>query len=1419
MLTKTQRNGNLKYIKKFITSINVRTAKSDLRLREIIQTMYDKKLGILLIQETRRRSELVKVNIENTDYTCFFSGDELDNRYHGVGIIIQNSFCKVIEVQRVSNRIIVIKLSINNFRIRIINVYAPTDVDNKEINSSREMFYENLQCIYEEKTKKMSTILTGDWNCNLRFKNEAKINGYTEFSTPSNSKNSELMKNFLIRNSLCLPGTFFRHKFIHRFTHSMTRKKTNRTGSTTNLSSIYSNISHSPISSSKRSNSHGTLANSINSTHAPNRQNRNFRDKNNQNTGNLYYRSSGNKFLSLNNLAQQAVGNSIRRGESLSPDRNVGKLYRSKSLFTLQNSSQMKIAEMAESENKYQVNRIIDHFVCTNVFRKLFVVDSRVFSSIDFNSDHRPITMILKLPANKKSRNATKIRKSYSKVKESPDYEKLQSPRTKTNTLNFIQNNLPKSPNHKLLSKLLSDATDNLPRKSTKAEYHPWDDDSILRQLHQNKQRARRTGNKQMINLTRKIFNNRLRIVRNNYYRKIANDINLAAKAGNHREIWRLAEKNTNFLERPTESIEKSIRPQIKEHFRKHFNPNKNISENINSNVYIGPPLPQNSDPLSSSQNFGKNNNSGNDSGNTPQNQNNSSTAPMSLTERSSQDALSKNSNLNPMERNSQGNLANSMNSKEQNHNQNQGLQNQTSGISKNSPTSIMTSSRSQGLLLDPQNSNRSSNGRNSRSGPNSNLVSSKNANNNNNIRKRLNSQIDSLSGKLKEAIDFSLDTSLETGAPSGTGTPVHSEDNTPDDDSIVGSSVNARNLPKELKNPQIGLFPNLKEIADRINQNPPDEDEIVLAVKSLKNNRSALDFQAEILKVAIQNTGFLRLLVEYFGKIWTEGVVPEGWGLARMTAIWKKKGLKSDPTKYRAISVGSTMCKIAAKIYLDRFEEFYNCSILDNQCGFRQNRGTDDALFNFKNIQVISKISNRPLYTVAIDYSSAFDTLDRALTFEIIERRLGREDANLNVIKNLYGKTSIYMSWEREKDAIETSLGVRQGGIESPQLYTFLNDTVLRVYGQRCRSAGVRNFEIKYRIPSYASTQKEISEGTITDSSICYADDTSLMFDNKEDANNAVKILQEVCTEFGLKINLQKSETMISNPTNLNQNSTQNINGLKLSATTGKLSSSSNPDSSISIGNGIVTPNTSSGDGKSPKSSVNQVGAISKLNLDKGVTTTDKNNNSFVRITDLSGSIIHLKNRQQLKLLGAFSQSNSAASIGNVEVGYRIACARTAFRKHQNFFTNYKIKLCWRKTIMNALVRGRLCYGCRSWRITNVEMSRLSSFWNSCVRSLIPGGQSRKCNSMAYRYTNKKIFEKTKMIELPDYINNQRSMFLQHIIRGDNSNLSKKLLFHDEKKKIRGKFVYPFDAVLDFDGRDKTQYCRESISKGHKVK
>ena len=96
----------------------------------------------------------------------------------------------------------------------------------------------------------------------------------------------------------------------------------------------------------------------------------------------------------------------------------------------------------------------------------------------------------------------------------------------------------------------------------------------------------------------------------------------------------------------------------------------------------------------------------------------------------------------------------------------------------------------------------------------------------------------------------------------------------------------------------------------------------------------------------------------------------------------------KDDPTKYRGISIGSTVCKIIINIILKRLRPWYESQLSDEQNGFRQNRGTTDGIFTLKRVQQITHRKLQPLYLLFVDLTAAFDHIPRRWLFKSIEMR-----------------------------------------------------------------------------------------------------------------------------------------------------------------------------------------------------------------------------------------------------------------------------------------------------------------------------------------------------------------------------------------------------------------------------------------------
>jgi len=89
-------------------------------------------------------------------------------------------------------------------------------------------------------------------------------------------------------------------------------------------------------------------------------------------------------------------------------------------------------------------------------------------------------------------------------------------------------------------------------------------------------------------------------------------------------------------------------------------------------------------------------------------------------------------------------------------------------------------------------------------------------------------------------------------------------------------------------------------------------------------------------------------------------------------------------------------------------------------------------------------------------------------------------------------------------------------------------------VYDDRAKQQGVSGLNIPYFIPNEATSraQKQVAPavGVFDDSDDGYADDLAILSWSSEDLKIRVQVLNEVFKEFGLTINISKTETLIFN-------------------------------------------------------------------------------------------------------------------------------------------------------------------------------------------------------------------------------------------------------------------------------------------------
>lgn len=130
-----------------------------------------------------------------------------------------------------------------------------------------------------------------------------------------------------------------------------------------------------------------------------------------------------------------------------------------------------------------------------------------------------------------------------------------------------------------------------------------------------------------------------------------------------------------------------------------------------------------------------------------------------------------------------------------------------------------------------------------------------------------------------------------------------------------------------------------------------------------------------------------IEVLAELIKKIWKEGGIPDEWNKGMISPIYKK-GEKSEVKNYRGVTLMDTAYKIYANILNERLKKEIEKKLEEGQFGFREERGTTDAIF------VLNHVVNKELITKGgkifaffADLKAAFDKIDRTKLEEMLKR------------------------------------------------------------------------------------------------------------------------------------------------------------------------------------------------------------------------------------------------------------------------------------------------------------------------------------------------------------------------------------------------------------------------------------------------
>ena len=286
---------------------------------------------------------------------------------------------------------------------------------------------------------------------------------------------------------------------------------------------------------------------------------------------------------------------------------------------------------------------------------------------------------------------------------------------------------------------------------------------------------------------------------------------------------------------------------------------------------------------------------------------------------------------------------------------------------------------------------------------------------------------------------------------------------------------------------------------------------ELKTATKQLKGSKA---FGPDNIPAIIwKDEKFHTLLLNLCNHTLSTSVAPKIWHQSQIIPL-PKKGDLSLVTNYRGISLMAIAAKLYNKMILNRLVPFVEPLLRKNQNGFRRGRSTLSQILCLRRIIEESKLSNRDLALVFVDFSKAFDSVDRSKMFEIL-KLYGIPDKIISAIKVLYTNTSsTVLTSDGETPAFSISSGILQGDTLAPFLFIIVVDYVLRMSLDTISDKGL---EIKPR----RSSRHPAKYLTDTD----FADDIALISNSLVNAQCLLQSLEQASNCVGLYLNESKTE------------------------------------------------------------------------------------------------------------------------------------------------------------------------------------------------------------------------------------------------------------------------------------------------------
>ncbi|MCJ8731892.1 hypothetical protein PDJAM_G00204980 [Pangasius djambal] len=178
--------------------------------RELADMMERRKVDILCVQETRWKGS--KARSIGAGFKLFYYG--VDSKRNGVGVVLKEVFGRnVLEVKRVSDRVMSLKLEIEGVMLNVVSGYAPQVGCELE---EKERFWSELDEVIQNIPTGERVVIGADFNGHVGEGNTGDEEVIGKFGVKERNLEGQMVVNFAKRMDMAVVNTYFQKREEHR---------------------------------------------------------------------------------------------------------------------------------------------------------------------------------------------------------------------------------------------------------------------------------------------------------------------------------------------------------------------------------------------------------------------------------------------------------------------------------------------------------------------------------------------------------------------------------------------------------------------------------------------------------------------------------------------------------------------------------------------------------------------------------------------------------------------------------------------------------------------------------------------------------------------------------------------------------------------------------------------------------------------------------------------------------------------------------------------------------------------------------------------------------------------------------------------------------------------------------------------------